>query len=119
MCPIYCRCGVLFLLLATRLCTQRASKQQLILIARRRRHCHHQKFVRLARYYQSDEITVRDKGWASSTHGGEKKCIQVFGRKKKLNEMGLLEYPDDIRADHKESEWEVVSWIHLTQDTDQ
>jgi hypothetical protein len=69
---------MLFLLLATWLCTQRRNQQQMILIALHRHHSHHQ---RLAKYYQSDEITERDKGWAFSTHGGEEICIQVFGEK--------------------------------------
>jgi hypothetical protein len=37
---------------------------------------------------------------------------------RKTEQTGLSKYSDDVRLNHKDSEWEVVNWILLAQDND-
>lgn len=106
MCPIYCPYVVLFLLQATGgHCRPLGSplsavnKQQLILTARRRHHCRHHGL------YDSPDI-IRATESRNVTRAGHLACMEAQRNAfrflvRKTERIGLLEYPDDIRAGHK------------------
>jgi len=92
-------------------------KQQLISTARRRHHCRHHGLYDSPNIIRATELQNVTRAGHLARMGVKINAYRFSVRK--TERVGRLEYPDDIRAGHKEREREAVKWINLAQDNDQ